>query len=399
MKRRHFLQCASMLGLASLVPGRRGQAAPSRDADLADVDPYFLESGDLTETERQSIDAYLGYLEDASDGRDAIIPRGGRPKRAPTYRFLRYTGELGDPYGRFVGPLRTRPELPEDSTYRMNAQILGFHGATDDWGDDYEIGALSVEARAGIRGELMTWLYAERFEIYEDGATSLGLEYVAQRDGRPEPIATDSPNIDLRIQLLKCERQKSGFLGKVFRVASSLVTGAFGGGAVGQAAEAVAPTIRVPQMVQEGVAFSQAVFGGMTEEAPIWRSGFTSFGLARGGSRLGLSPGLWVALDETRQLDLRGCYLDDLGGRVGLMREGAELDVNYLVLSVEVREGPLPDIYYAEPPAYEDYDDGDATETDPYDEELYELDDDYIDKGADDTGLPEGVRRRTDGER
>jgi hypothetical protein len=371
VKRRNFFGLLGSAGLWVLSGTKilhaqqdRAQQDPEGSAggsaaDLGGVDPYFLDPGNLDPGEQESIESYLGYQAELSDGKEAVMPRGGRPKHAPTYRFLHFDGELGDRYGRFMGPLRTKPVLRAGSTYRLNAQILGLRASSEDWKGDYNTGVLSVETRARIRGESMTWLYAESFELYKGGISTLGLEYVAQRDGIPTPISTDESNIDFRIQLLRGAKKKGGILGKIFKIASFLTGGALGG--VEDAAKAALqalPAIRVPQLVPEGLAFSQAVFGGVSEELPLWRSGFTSFGIAEGGSRIALRPGLWVALDETRNLDMRGCYLDDIGGRVALLRDGREVDANYLVLALEISEGPLPDLYYATPPdpdSFEDY--------------------------------------------
>jgi hypothetical protein len=89
-------------------------------------------------------------------------------------------------------------------------------------------------------------------------------------------------------------------------------------------------------MAAEGVALSQAVLSGATSEKPIWRSGFASYGLADGGSRLTLAPGLWVVLDDGREMDLRGATLEDAGGHLRLLRDGAPLDLNYLVLDLRI---------------------------------------------------------------
>jgi hypothetical protein len=361
VKRRDFVKFATATAIAVAAPFRAltGRTQTTDDVagqDLVGVDPYFLESGEIDAAVQGQIEDYLGYRELISLGESGIMPRGGRPDRAPTYRFMRWDGDLGDPLGRFKGPFSSQPVMPRGSTYQLNAQILGFHAAAEDWPGKYNTGTLSVEIRTRIRGESMTWLYAQQFELFKGGISSLGLEYIGQRDGVPSPIATDDPNLDLRIQLMRSPQQKGGILGTVFKVASIISGGALGGAA--DAAKALAPPLRVPQMVQEGVAFSQAVFGGTSDETPLWRSGFTSYAIAEGGSRLGLVPGLWVALDEARRVDLRSAYLDDVGGRVALLQDGEELDVNYLVLALEMRLGPLPDLYYETPPASWENDQG-----------------------------------------
>jgi hypothetical protein len=365
MKRRNFIRAAAgTLAAVAFTPIRaiaRREATERSSSDAAssqaveDVDPYFLDSGNLDANEQEQVETYFDYIDKKSTGKPAVMPRGGRPKRAPTYRFLRWQGELNDPSGKFVGPLSSAVQLPGESTYRLNAQILGFHAASDDWPGKYNTGTLSIEFRTRIRGESLTWLYAEQFELYKGGYSSLGLEYIGQRDGVPMPICCDESNIDLRIQLMRNRTEDGGsFLGKVFKLTTNIMGLSSGDSntAAGQIANLV-PPVRVPQMVQEGIAFSQALFGSTAEEAPLWRSGFTSLGIAEGGSRLALESGLWVVLDEARQIELRNARLEDVGGQIALTNDSRELDVNYLVLAVEIEEGPLPDIYYAEPPAME----------------------------------------------
>jgi hypothetical protein len=365
MKRRNFISTAlGSLAALAFTPIRaisrkdipeRSSSDVGSSQTAQDVDPYFLDSGNLDPEEQEQVETYFDYIDRKSTGKPAVMPRGGRPKRAPNYRFLRWQGELNDPYGKFVGPLSSSAQLPGGLTYRLNAQILGFHAASDDWPGKYNTGTLSIEFRTRIRGESLTWLYAEQFELYEGGYSSLGLEYIGQRDGVPMPICCDESNIDLRIQLMRNQKKEGeGILGKVFKLTTAIIGVGSGESspAAGQIANLV-PPVRVPQMLQEGIAFSQALFGSTAEEAPLWRSGFTSLGIAEGGSRLAIEPGLWVVMDEARQVDLRNASLEDVGGQIALTVGGRELDVNYLVLAMEIEEGPLPDIYYEEPPAME----------------------------------------------
>lgn len=388
MKRRRFLRALAASGiltpaqvlLASASDSRGGSinAGAHPGAGLDDIDPYFLDPGDMTSLDQRGVEELAEYHQLVLEGKDAFKPRSERLGRAPTYRFLHWHGEIGDPAGRFAGPLSIRPAVARSPAYRVNAQILGFNACSSDWQDETEKGALSIELRGRVQGEPMTWLFAQMFEIYKGGASSLGFEYVAQRDGSPIPIITDEPNIDIRIQLMRSKKAKSGVLGKVLRVASVVIGGPVGG-ATGELAGQLGggqsePAIRVPQMLKEGVALSQAVFAGSIDEKPIWRSGFASFGVGPGGSRMGLRPGLWVVMDESRYLDLRGAQIDDIGGRATVTRNGKPLDFNYLVLDFQVEESTLPD-YLMTPmkdPEDEPWESPDAVpsdETGPGDEE------------------------------
>jgi len=98
-----------------------------------------------------------------------------------------------------------------------------------------------------------------------------------------------------------------------------------------------APLLRVPRLAQEGVAFAQATVGGMADEAPIWRSGFSSYAIATGAGRLALRPGFWIAIDESGDVDYTKLRLDDIGGRVGVVGPEGPVDLNYLVLAVEAK--------------------------------------------------------------
>jgi hypothetical protein len=324
-----------LLAAAGLSESPLVRAAPSSDPDLAAdrVDPYFLQSGDLNAVEQAAVERIVDFQERELAGEAAVRPRG-RPALAPTYRVLNWDGDL-EGTGRFQGPLSLSPALPPAPGYQMNAQILGLHVASDDWGRGNAQGTLSVEFRTRLDNEPVTWLFAQQFDVRRNGRTNVGLEYVGQRNGTRDPIVSDEPAVDLRIQLMR-NRRGAGLLRKVLQV-FSFVVGLPTGGITGSAAAfaQALPVIRVPRLLREGVAFSQALFGGVTDESPIWRGGFTTFSLAPGGGRLALTPGLWVIMDEAREVDLREVVLRDLGGSIGMLREGKPVDANYLVLSID----------------------------------------------------------------
>ena len=112
MRRRNFLQALTgALATLSLTPfrGSESLAQPETTPDNAgDIDPYFLESGSLTSEQQTDVEEYMEYVEKRDAGDDVMIPRGGRPERAPTYRIVHWDGELGDPDGRFVSPFSIR---------------------------------------------------------------------------------------------------------------------------------------------------------------------------------------------------------------------------------------------------------------------------------------------------
>ena len=61
--------------------------------------------GEIAPEEQEEIDSWGHYVGRQAEGdASAIMPRGGRPKRAPTYRFLYWTGDIGDSSGRIVSP-------------------------------------------------------------------------------------------------------------------------------------------------------------------------------------------------------------------------------------------------------------------------------------------------------
>jgi hypothetical protein len=311
-----------------------------------DVDPYFLDRGDLSSSEQEAIIEIEQLQAQLMEGRRVVIPRGLRPERAPTYRLVHWRGEIGDANGQFVSPLSVRPELPplqDLQANRVNGQILGFHGAAEDWGGRSSQGTLTVELRAGYGGQQMTWFFAQQFDMDGEGFTNIGYEYVAQRDGAPEPVVTDEANVGLRIQLMRSPRQAGMTLRKIIKTAL-VVTG------VPLELEnqdlqrtlSYLPPVRVPAMFQEGAALAQAVVGGTAEETPIWRGGFSSYGLTQGGSQLSLRPGYWLVIDAAREPDLRGVRLEDIGGFVSPTRGGNPLDANYIVFAFEMDQGPAP---------------------------------------------------------
>ena len=341
MRRRKFFGLAMLAGVGLSARGASAESFPkSADAtgkDAEAIDPYFLDNGEVSPREQESIEAFIDYQERAADGRPAVLPRGGKPKRAPTFRFLHLDGELGDPDARLVGALSIKPVLEASRPLQLNAQILGFNCSTRDWSRKKGHGTLTVEIRARLYGEPMTWLYIEQFDVRKGGGTSVGLGYVAQRDGLPEPVICEEPRVDLRIQLMR-HRKAPGVLRKILSVGSFLIGAPLTPGGSPPNFGQSRPTLRVPRMLHEGVALAQATVGGMADEAPIWRSGFTSFALAPGSGRMALRPGLWVAIDDSPDIDYRSIRLEDMGGRIGLTQEGKPINQNYLVLSVELEQ-------------------------------------------------------------
>jgi hypothetical protein len=346
MKRRIFLWTSAAAAIGGALRSRAAQT-PEKEAaasepveDDTSVDPYFLESGDLTEEEKSQVVDFERYQDQVGRGEDAVMPRGGRPKRAPKFRFVHWTGNLGDPDGTFIGPMSVQPGLQEYPAFRVNAQILGFNICSDDW-KRVERGTLSLEFRGRLYNEPLTWLYAQQFDVFEGRGTNLALEQLAERNGQPDPMLVDEPNLDVRIQLMRQPR-KAGFLRKVMKLAAFVVGLPVGGGGgkLTGLAQAV-PSVRVPMMLREGVALSYALFGASAQEKPLWSSSFNPYALAPDGSRLKLVPGIWVAIDESRQLDLRGARPEDVGGTVALTRDGQTIDANYLVLEVGIENGEL----------------------------------------------------------
>jgi len=374
MKRRTFLAAAGAAGVSAPAALAAAVRELVSDPELAEaleadeIDPYFLDPGEISRADQAKITELARYHEAVATGRPALQPRGGRPRLAPTYRFLHWDGELGSSAGKFVGPLSLKPGLEKSPAYSMNAQILHFHASTEDWRDKVEQGALTIELRARAGSEPMTWLFAEQFGITQQGDSTLGLGFVVQRQGIPMPVTTDGPNVDFRIQLMR--RQKPGLLGKIFRIASMILApgaaigqgeGGAPGASVGGLIQSI-PAIRIPQLVSEGVAFCQALLGSAASEAPIWRSGFNSYGLSPEGSRMRLRPGLWVIMDETRQNDMRRVQLADVNGKPLLIREDKPIeDTNYLVLDISMSQADPATI----PPSLVDPEPEPQPETEP----------------------------------
>jgi hypothetical protein len=344
MKRRNFIKSSTALGIGMASTGlARALSEVMKDPevnslmDAQGIDPYFLDPGTVTPKAQQMIMEFSRFHEDVAVGKRGIQPRGERPKGAPTYRFLHWDGDIGDSKGKFVGPLSLKPFIDQAPAYQMNAQLLAFNPGTEDWQGSSNQGALTIEMRVPGSADPLTWLFAEQFGVSAGGNTTLGLGYVAQKQGVSTPIYTTSPNVEIRMQLM--QHKNPGLLQKIFKI-TSMVIGT-GMGMLGQAAVpgllSAIPSLRIPQLVPEGVAFTQALLGSTNPESPIWRSGFNSYGLALNGGRMRLRPGLWVVMDEQRQPDLRGIKLDDYGGKAALLLDGAPIEsLNYLVLDVSL---------------------------------------------------------------
>jgi hypothetical protein len=347
MRRRDLLSVlggAAAFGASAAWPERSALAQSTQTiGDELDIDPYYLDSGVLTDAEQAEIVRLERIRQREMEGLPAVGERAAAPRRAPTYRFVHWSGDIGDPNGRFVSPLGVETPAESRTAYEVNSQILGFRCATEDWGRRADRGTLTVELRASIAEEPQTWLFVQQFDVDSRGFTNIGYEYVAQRDGRPSPAFTEPENIGLRIQLIRAPSRSRQIFRKL--LSSALV---LSGVPLESARENLEqalshlPPLRVPALLQEGVAFTQAVVGGTAQETPIWRGGFTSYGLSSQGSPLALTPGLWLAIDADRELDLRGVVLDDTGGTIAPLRDGEILDCNYLVLRFGVNEGTIP---------------------------------------------------------
>lgn len=348
MRRRNFISMATLASIAGIAPRAAGSTSTSADpmldgtpakpdsdwvSGLEGVDPYFLDSGRVPDDEQRKIQDYEAYLDVQQRGGEAIQPRGGRPRWSPTYRLLHWPGEPGQADVSLQGPLSLKPQLPDAGAYQLNAQVLDFHTAAKRWGGGAQ-GTLTVEFRARQGGEALTWLFAEQFNCFGH-STSLGNGYVAERNNLPEPVVLDEGNVDIRVQLMR-QRKSPGVLRKILNIASFIV----GGGATGVVRELV-PSVRIPQLVEEGVALTQALFGEMSDEKPQWLSGFNSYGLNEAGSRMTLAPGFWVVLDEVIRENLEDLVLEEQGDRVVLTVDGEPIDATYLVFWVDVAAGNL----------------------------------------------------------
>lgn len=331
MDRRDFLKSSTvMAGLTTLM----------RDPDIAkafesqEIDPYFLDPGDLDPGEQEEIEDLIGFQEEAAAGRNVTF-RGKKPKRAPSFRLLHWQGDLGS--GRFIGPLSLKPTLTRSLGYNLNAQVISFHPSEKEWRGKNDQGALTIEFRSRIQGEPMTWLYAEQFGVSGRGASTLGYGFVCQKRGMPEPLITEGPNVDIRMQLM--QHRNPGVLGKILKVASMIIGIGGGQGSGGSLIDTLFPAIRIPRLVQEGVAMGQSLIGGTGAESPLWQSGYTSYGLSDEGSRLSMNPGLWVAMDDSQQQDLSNVQLVDYNGQATLVQNDEPIqDMNYLVMDVGMTE-------------------------------------------------------------
>ncbi len=350
MERRKFVGSAALLSLyASIRPGSAAMQAETEQAvapvDELDIDPYFLDPGEIAETEQAAIADFEQYRDRLSQGKEAILPRGGRPGRAPTYRFLHWNGDIDDPEGRFSSALSVKPTIMAAGTCKLNAQILGFRACSQDFRKKAERGTLNIEFRARETNEKMTWLFVQQFDVFADGVTDLGMEYIASRNDVPQSVVLEEPTVDIRIQLM---RHSTGgrFLRKVLKVAgviSGLMPTKGSARLMNTTAalndlRAQKPSLRIPRLSKEGVALGQAVLSGDAKEKPLWCSGYNSYSLTTRGGRMKLVPGIWVAIDESREVDMRGVTVADSGGRIVLARNGEPLDVNYLILDFHIED-------------------------------------------------------------
>ena len=338
MKRRDLFKLAGAAGLASTAPSAWAQAIGEAADELdGDIDPYYLDTGEMTPAESEQVLSHIAFENQDVDGSPVMRPRGRKPERAPTYRFLHWRGELGAGAGNFVGPLSLKPAVEGPPPYRFNAQILGFNTADGDFRKQGD-GTLSVEFRARHREDVMTWLHLQSFAV-EGGANNIGREYVAHRDGTREDVITEDANVDMRIQLIR-HKKPPGALRRILGIASSIVgaglPAAPPAGPPGMPPMGPPAMLRVPRMAREAVALAQATLGSAADEKPIWRSGFTTYGLSAEGSRLTLNPGLWVAMDGIEGINATELALTEGEGSIVLTHRGEPAAFGYLVLDVEI---------------------------------------------------------------
>ena len=348
MKRRKFVGSAALLSLyASIRPAGAAVQAETEQAvapaDELEIDPYFLDSGEIPEDEQATIADFEQYRDRLAQGKEAILPRGGRPDRAPTHRFVHWNGEIGDPNGSFSSALSVKPTLTDVGTCKLNAQILGFRANSEDFRKKAQRGTLNIEFRARETNEKMTWLFVQQFDVFADGVTDLGMEYIASRNEVPQSVVLEEPIVDIRIQLLR-HSTGGGFLRRILKIAG-VVSGLRPVTSTARLMNATTalndlreqkPSLRIPRLSKEGVALGQAVFSGDTKERPLWCSGYNSYSLTKRGGRMKLVPGIWVAIDESREVDMRGVSVADFGGRIVLARDGEPLDANYLILDFQI---------------------------------------------------------------
>jgi len=349
MRRRDVLRWLSVPGAAAGVFGARSASAQRRDSEAAleaaPVDPYFLDPGELSDGEAAALVEVETLQERQAQGQSVVIPRGLKPARAANYRLVHWDGAIGDSNGRFVSPLSTAPTLGPlrtARTYRFNGQIFGLHAASEDWRGTNQ-GTLTVEVRAPLGGQQMTWFFAQQFVVDESGLADIGYQYIAQREGVPEPVVTDGTSVAIRVQLIRAPRRAAVLFRKILNTALALsgIPVSLGSRDAGAAVQSL-PPLRLPAMFTEAAALVQAMIGSTAAEIPIWRGAFTLYAIAQGGSQLALRPGYWLMIDAARELDLRGVMLEDLGGQLAPTRGGQPLDANYLVLNCEIDEGAPP---------------------------------------------------------
>ena len=341
MNRRKFLTAAATGLGGSTVASGSSQRPGEIPAEEGQVPAYFLENGEISTREQYEIEQYIGLQQQLAEGRQ--VRTRGRPRRAPTYRFLHWTGEPGDTEARFVGPLSLKPALEESSSgYQLNVQMLNFNPCSQDWQGNSEQGCLQLDVRAESGGLLLTWDYCQEFDVI-NGVSTLGYEYLIDND-KVRGLITQRPNVDIRISLLRNRKQRKT-LKRILGVASAVAgmapfpaAGAFSGIIQGKSsAQSQAPArMRIPRLTTEGLALTQSLVANFAEEEPLWRSGFTSYSLAAGGSRLRLNSGFWVVLDGGRQVDLRQVKLDADGDQPILLAGGKPCDINYMVLYLEI---------------------------------------------------------------
>ena len=87
MQRRDLMRWLAAAGAAGVAPAGEAQREEAAVDDLGDdtVDPYFLDRGNLSESERDALIEVEEIQARGLEGRAVVIPRGLKPARVDAF--------------------------------------------------------------------------------------------------------------------------------------------------------------------------------------------------------------------------------------------------------------------------------------------------------------------------
>jgi hypothetical protein len=126
VRRRDLFGALSAAAIAgSAVPDRSALAQLTQlIGEEFDIDPYFLDSGVLSDNELGEVIELERDRQRQMEGQTGVITRGLQPRRAPTYRFVHWVSVLPRGLGAPFGSRHTNGRASRQSGNRAHDVVV-----------------------------------------------------------------------------------------------------------------------------------------------------------------------------------------------------------------------------------------------------------------------------------